>query len=332
MEIVLTGKGGPEMLRVDDRKAPRPGKGEVLVRTEASGASFAEVQMLRGRYPMQPGFPFVPGYDLVGRVVEGEGFRPGQRVVALTRTGAWRDQVVIPAKIAVPIADDVDPGVAAAVAMNGVTAWQMLHETARVRPGQTVLVHGAAGGVGSLLVQLARLAGARVIGTASAAKHDLLRSLGAEPIDYRKGNVAAEVRALAPNGVDAVFDHVGGKSLDESWGLLAPGGVLANYGSAGTLLDEGHPLRPYVGTVRRLAWWQLRRLFGLTRGRKAAMYYVKPGPGFAKALTEVLRLVSTGELTPHIDRRLPLTEAAQALTLLTTGQATGKIVLEAAVH
>ncbi|GAA3992392.1 medium chain dehydrogenase/reductase family protein [Allokutzneria multivorans] len=324
MEIVLTGKGGPEMLRVTEGAKPSPGKGRLLVRTEATGVSFAEVQMLRGRYPLQPKFPFVPGYDLVGRVVGTD-----QRVVALTRTGAWRDEVVIPAKIAVPISEDVDPGMVAAVAMNGVTAWEMLHVTAKVRAGQTVLVHGAAGGVGSLLVQLARLAGARVIGTASVGKHELLRSLGAEPVDYRKGDVGAQVRALAPNGVDAVFDHVGGKSLDESWSLLAPGGVLANYGSAGTLHDTGHPLRPYVGTVRRLAWWQLRRLVGLTGGRRASMYYVKPGAGFAKALTEVLRLVASGSLTPHIDRRMPLANAAEALTLLSTGQATGKIVLEA---
>ncbi|SDN40905.1 medium chain dehydrogenase/reductase family protein [Allokutzneria albata] len=329
MEIVLTGKGGPEMLRITEGAKPRPGKGQLLVRTEASGVSFAEVQMLRGRYPLQPKFPFVPGYDLVGRVVDGEGLPAGQRVVALTRTGAWRDEVVIPAKIAVPISEDVDPGVAAAVAMNGVTAWEMLHVTAKVRAGQTVLVHGAAGGVGSLLVQLARLAGARVIGTASAGKHDLLRSLGAEPVDYRKGDVVAQVRALAPNGVDAVFDHVGGKSLDDSWSLLAPGGVLANYGSAGTLRDTGHPLRPYVGTLRRMAWWQLRRLVGLTGRRRASMYYVKPGAGFTKALTEVLRLVAAGSLTPHIDRRMPLTDAVKALTLLSTGQATGKIVLEA---
>ncbi|MPZ79093.1 MAG: zinc-binding dehydrogenase [Actinophytocola sp.] len=333
MEIVLTGEGGPEMLRVGTGDAPRPGKGQVRVRVEASGVSFAEVQMLRRRYPMQPSFPFVPGYDLVGTVTEvGPGVsgpRVGERVAALTRTGAWRTHVVVPAATAVPVPASLDPGVAAAVVMNGVTAWQMVHQVAKVRAGQTVLVHGATGGVGTLLVQIAVRAGARVLGTASPAKHDLLRSLGAEPIDYRTGDVPAAVRALSPGGVAAVFDHLGGRSLDDSYALLADGGVLISYGSAATLRDEGHWLTPYLGTIRRYAGWQLARLVGRSRGRRAAFYYVKPGPRFTEALTEVFTLVESGTLNPPIAQRLPLENAAEALRLLVEGKTTGKIVLEA---
>ena len=333
MEIVLTGAGGPEKLRVSSGDAPMPGKGRVRVRVEASGVSFAEVQMLRRRYPMQPRFPFVPGYDLVGTVTElgrgVSGLRVGQRVAALTRTGAWRTHVVVPAATVVPVPASLDPGVAAAVVMNGVTAWQMVHQVARVRPGQTVLVHGAAGGVGTLLVQLARRAGARVLGTASASKHDLLRSLGVEPVDYRSGSVPAAVRALAPAGVSAVFDHVGGRNLADSYALLADGGVLISYGSAATLRDEGHWLTPYLGTVRRFAGWQLARLLGRSRGRRVAFYYVKPGPRFTEALTEVFALTEAGELNPPIAKRLPLENAAEALQLLLDGTTTGKIVLEA---
>lgn len=333
MEIVLTGAGGPEMLRVSETDSPAPAKGEVRVRLEASGVSFAEVQMLRQRYPMQPKFPFVPGYDLVGTITEVgagvTGLRAGQRVAALTRTGAWRTHVVLKAALAVPVDVELDPGVAAAVVMNGVTAWQMAHEVAKVRAGQTVLVHGAAGGVGTLLVQLAKLAGARVLGTASAGKHDLLTSLGAEPIDYRGEDVPARVRELAPSGVHAVFDHVGGPSLAESYALLADGGVLINYGSASTLRDEGHWITPYLGTIRQFAGWQLQRLVGRGRGRRARFYYVKPGRAFAAALTEVYRLVAAGKLTPPIAKRLPLEQADEALTLLVNGQASGKVVLEA---
>lgn len=333
MEIVLTGEGGPEMLRVSDGDAAAPGKGQVRVRVEASGVSFAEVQMLRRRYPMQPRFPFVPGYDLVGTVTEvGPGVatpRVGQRVAALTRTGAWRTHVVVPAATAVPVPAALDPGVAAAVVMNGVTAWQMVHQVAKVRAGHTVLVHGAAGGVGTLLVQFAVRAGARVLGTASPAKHDLLRSLGAEPIDYRTGEVPATVRALAPGGVAAVFDHVGGSSLDDSYGLLADGGVLINYGSASTLRDRGHRLTPYLGTARRFVGWQLGRVVGRSRGRRATFYYVRSGSRFTEALTEVYRLVETGALNPPIAKRLPLEHAAEALRLLLEGTTTGKIVLEA---
>lgn len=333
MEIVLAAEGGPEMLRVTSGDGPMPGKGEVRVRVEASGVSFAEVQMLRRRYPMQPRFPFVPGYDLVGVVSAVgpgvTGVRPGARVAALTRTGAWRTHVVVPASRVVPVPASLDPGVAAAVVMNGVTAWQMVHDVARVRPGQTVLVHGAAGGVGTLLVRLAVLAGARALGTASAAKHDVVRALGAEPIDYRAGSVPAAVRALAPGGVAAVFDHVGGPNLDDSYDVLADGGILINYGSTSTLRDEGHWLRPYVGTIRRFAGWWLARRLGRARGRRATFYYVQAGPRFAAALTEVFALVERGELNPPIARRLPLDRAAEALRLLVEGRTSGKIVLEA---
>jgi NADPH2:quinone reductase len=330
---MLTGAGGPEKLRVTAGDAPEPGKGEVRVRVEASGVSFAEVQMLRRRYPMQPRFPFVPGYDLVGVVSSAgpgvTGVRVGDRVAAMTRTGAWRTHVVVPASRVVPVPAALDPGLAAAVAMNGVTAWQMVHDVARVRPGQTVLVHGAAGGVGTLLVQLAVLAGARVLGTASAAKHDVVRALGAEPIDYRAGPVPDAVRALAPAGVAAVFDHVGGDSLTASYDMLADGGVLISYGSASTLHDTGHWLRPFAGTIRRFAGWWLARLAGRGRGRRATFYYVRTGPRFAAALTEVFALVARGSLTPRIARRLPLEQAAEALRLLVDGTASGKVVLEA---
>ncbi|OLF19099.1 medium chain dehydrogenase/reductase family protein [Actinophytocola xanthii] len=331
-EIVLTGAGGPEMLLVAEVEAPEPGRGEVRVRVEASGVSFAEVQMLRRRYPMQPRFPFVPGYDLVGTVdAVGPGVTGvavGDRVAAMPRTGAWRSRAVVRASSVVPVPAELDAGVAVAAVTNGVTAWQMLHQVARVRPGQTVLVHGASGGVGSLLTRLAVLAGARVIGTASSAKHDLVRELGGEPVDYRAADVPAAVRALAPAGVDAVFDHVGGPSLVESYSLLADGGIVISYGSASTLRDEGHWLTPYLGAARRVAGWQLARLLGRGRRRRATFYYVKPGPRFTQALTEVYRLMSAGDLTASIATRLPLEKADEALRQLVDGRASGKIVLE----
>lgn len=331
MEIMLTGRGGTEMLRVDDTDSPAPGTGRVRVKVLASGVSFAEVQMLGHRYPRQPKYPFVPGYDLVGEVTEvGQGVtgpQVGDRVAALLVTGAWRTHVVVRADRVVPVPDDLDAGVAAAATMNGVTAWQMVHEKARVRAGQTVLVHGASGGVGTLLVQLAVQAGARVLGTASAAKHDAVRALGAEPIDYRQ-DVAKAVRELAPNGVDAVFDHLGGDSLTQSYGLLADGGILVNYGSASTLREENHWAVPYLRTIGRFARFWLTGLVGRGRGRRATFYYVKAGPAFNKALVEVYALVAAGTLNPPIETRLPLAEAPKALALLMDGKATGKIVLE----
>src|ERR1700742_650057 len=215
-EIVLPGVGAPETLEIHTRELPAPAPGQAVVRVEATGVSFAEQQMRRGKYYDQPPFPFVPGYDLVG-VVEAAGpgvdaILVGTRVAVLTKVGGWASHVLVDAATVVPVPDGVDPAEAETVVLNGITAWQMLHRKARVRAGQTILVHGANGGVGTTLVQLARLADVRVIGTASPRHHDRLRELGVIPIDYH-ADVPAAVRALAPAGVDAVFDHLGGASV-----------------------------------------------------------------------------------------------------------------------
>src|SRR6516164_8606280 len=224
-EIVLPGIGEPESLQVRNREVGTPGPGQALVRVEATGVSFAEQQMRRGKYYDQPPFPFVPGYDLVGVVAQaGTGATPeGQRVAALTKTGGWASYVVLDAADLVRVPDGVDAAAAETIVVNGLTAWRMLHRTARVRSGQTIVVLGAMGGVGSTLVQLARHAGIRVIGTAGPAQQNRLRERGAVPIDYRNEHVAARVRELAPDGVAAVFDHIGGPGVLDSWRMLARG-------------------------------------------------------------------------------------------------------------
>ena len=283
--------------------------------------------MLRGRYFAQPKFPFVPGYDLVGTVVAvGPRVRDvavGQRVAALTHTGGWADQVVLPADKLVPVPNGVDPADAVAVVTNGVTAWQMVHRVARVRPGQTVLVHGASGGVGTLLVQFARLAGARVIGTASAAQHDAVRALGAIPLDYRNDDVPARVREIALDGVAAVFDHVAGPGLSDSWRMLGRGGTLVCYGVAAALHDTGHRLRPFLPLLARLLLWN-----ALPNGRRGTFYYVMRWPKlFRSDLARVLAMLADGQIDPRVARRLPLEQAAEALRLLESGKVGGKVVL-----
>jgi NADPH:quinone reductase-like Zn-dependent oxidoreductase len=283
--------------------------------------------MLRGRYFSQPRFPFVPGYDLVGRVEKvGEGVDGGlvgRRVAVLTETGAWTDRVTLDAAELVAVPEGLAPADAVAVVTNGVTAWQMVHRAARVLPGQTVVVHGASGGVGTLLVQLARLAGATVIGTASASKHEAVRALGAIPIDYRTEDVPARVREISPGGVDAVFDHVGGPGLAGSWRMLGKGGTLVSYGSASTLGDEGHHLRPYLPILGRVVLWS-----ALPNGKKAKFYYVKRWPKlFTQDLTTVLALLSEGKIEARVAEQMPLDRAADALGLLASGKASGKVVL-----
>jgi synaptic vesicle membrane protein VAT-1 len=335
VEVVLPGKVEPEGLRIQHGAVPVAGPGQVVIRMEATGVSFAEQQMRRGRYYDQPPFPFVPGYDLVGTVLTtGEGVAPslaGTRVAALVKVGGWASHVLVDAADVVEVPDGVGASEAEALVVNGITAWQMLHRKARVRTGQTIVVHGANGGVGSVLVQLALAAGVKVIGTASARHHDALREQGVVPVDYRTEDVAARIRELAPDGVDAVFDHVGGRGIVGSWRLLAPGGTLVSYGSASTRDDEGSKQLPVLKLLGRVWLWNT-----LPNRRRAYFFNVWAGRSLAKNrfrarlnadLTQVFAAVRRGDVTPQIAARLPLTRAADALRLAESGTVAGKIVL-----
>ncbi|WP_229397729.1 zinc-binding dehydrogenase [Micromonospora okii] len=328
--VVMTTLGEPEALRVRTGARPAARRGRVVVRVEAAGVSFAEVQTLRGLHPFPPKPPCVLGYDLVGRIVEVgpgvTGWRTGDRVVSMPRVGAWQEYAEVSAKSLAGVPEDLDAGEAVALVCNGVTAWQMLHRSARVRPGATVLVHGASGGVGTLLTQLAVRHGVRVIGTASPAKHDAVRALGAEPLDYRDDVVAA-VRKLAPRGVDAVFDHIGGAGLNAGWSLLAPGGTLVSYDSSVAGYRPGQWFRPHLPALRKVIGWNVAGLVGAARGRRARTYYVKPGPHFRDDLASLFTLVRDGVLRPTVARRYPLDEAGRAVRELIDGGVIGKLVL-----
>ena len=340
-EVVLPGKVAPSGLRLVQRPLPAPAAGQALVRVESTAVSFAESAMRRGRYYGQPAFPFVPGYDLVG-VVESVGpdvdrALIGRRFAALTKTGAWATAVLLPAADLVEVPDGVSAEEAETLTVNGLTAYQMLHHVAKVRAGQTVLVLGVAGGVGTLLAQLARHAGARVIGTASPRHHEALRELGVEPVDYRDPDVAARVRELAPDGVDAVFDHLGGASIAVSYRLLNSTGTLVGYSIASKLDDRTPVLLSFLNVLTKLAFWN-----HLPTRKHASFFDVWSGagkPGSAKReafrarirtdLTHVFGLLRDGVLTAKIAARYPLTEVAVAMELSESSARTtlGKIVL-----
>ncbi|AYC39843.1 medium chain dehydrogenase/reductase family protein [Streptomyces griseorubiginosus] len=336
VEVVLPGKVEPEGLRIRRGSLPAAGPGQVVIRMEATGVSFAEQQMRRGRYFDQPPFPFVPGYDLVGTVLAtGEGVAPelaGARVAALVKVGGWASHVVVEAADVVPVPDGIGAAEAETLVVNGITAWQMLHRKARVKAGQTVVVHGANGGVGSVLVQLARAAGAHVIGTASERHHDALRARGVVPVDYRTADLPARIRALAPQGgVHAVFDHVGGRGIVDSWRLLAPGGTLVAYGTAATRDAEGSQQWPVLKLLGRVWLWN-----ALPNRRRAYFYNVWAGKALARNrfrarlradLTQVFAAHRRGEIGAQIAARLPLAQAADALRLAESGTVVGKVVL-----
>lgn len=334
-EVVLPAVGEPESLELRVRDLPTPGPGQALVRVEASGVTFAEQQMRRGKYYDMPKFPFVPGYDLVG-VVEQLGspesgpVAVGQRVAALTKTGGWADRVLLDAADLVPVPEGITAVEAETLVTNGATAWRMLFRTAKVRSGDTIVVHGANGGVGSVLVQLARSSGIHAIGTASARNQEAVAAMGATPVDYR-GDVLTRVRELAPRGVAAVFDHVGGKGIEDSWRMLAPGGTLVSYGSASTRDQTGSGTITVLKLVAKLAVWN-----ALPNGRHAHFFNLWAGKArhaqryraeLGEDLSRIFGLLRSGAIEARIDRVYPLQEAAAALRHAESGTVVGKVVI-----
>ena len=333
-EIVLPGTVEPEGLQITTRELPDPRPDQAVVRVEATGVSFAEQQMRRGKYYNPPPFPFVPGYDLVGTIERlGDGGRDlsvGRRVAALTKTGAWADRVVLDTAELTPVPDGVDAAAAETVVVNGVTALRMLR-TARVQSGETIVVLGAAGGVGSTLVQLARHRGIRVIGTAGPSAQERVRALGAIPVDYRNEDVPARVRELAPNGVAAVFDHIGGPGISDSWRMLARGGALISYGTASTRDVAGNARVPVLKLLARLLAWN-----ALPNGRRAKFFNLWAGARnrdryraqLRRDLGEVLQLLQQGAIDAQIARRFALRDAGAALRCAEQGALVGKVILE----
>lgn len=333
-EIVLPGKVEPGGLQVRARDLPAPAAGQVILRMDATGVSFAEQQMRRGKYYDQPPFPFVPGYDVVGTVTAvGPGVDPaviGGRFAAVTKIGGWASSLLLDAADLVAVPAAVTAADAETVVVNGITAWQMLHRTAGVPAGATIVVLGANGGVGSTLVQLARHAGITVIGTAAARHHETVRKLGAIPVDYRDPDMYQQIRKLAPDGVHAVFDHVGGAGLRESWRLLRKGGTLVSYGSAATKNEDGNSQLPILRSFALLALWNL-----LPNGKSAHFYNFWAGRRRLGAfrgrlredLTQVFALLADGVLTPQVAARFPLAEAAAALTLAESRTVAGKVII-----
>jgi NADPH:quinone reductase len=340
-EIVIPKMIDPSGLQVRERELPPLGPSDVLIAMEATGVSYAEVAMLRGRYPGQPAFPFVPGYDVVGRVIGvGADVNPaltGKRVATITETGAWADLVIRPQHELVIVPEELDPAEVDTLVVNGVTAYKMLHRAAKVRAEQTIVVLGAGGGVGTMLVQLARLAGVNVIGTCKSAQRAAVEALGARVVDYTRELVLEDVRALAPDGVDAVFDHVGGESLRSSFVMLRPGGILVCYGNIQASKKTTSTWLAFLEFFVLKALWSFRPggrkmtffdvwgrgTFGADRMFRPARFWRE----FHADLGHLLGLLSAGQLQAHVAHRVPLLRAAEAMAEHKAGGFTGKIVL-----
>jgi NADPH:quinone reductase-like Zn-dependent oxidoreductase len=338
--VVVAGYGGPEQLRVVEEERPEPKHGQARVRVLAAGVCLPDIMMREGIHPETPPVPFTPGWDLVGvvdRLGEGtSGLEPGEMVAALPIFGAYAEYVCMPHGELVPVAPGLDAAEAVSLVLNYVTAYQMLHRSAKVRNGQRVLIHGAAGGVGTALLQLGRLAGLEMYGTCSPRGASTVSGLGGIPIDYRRLDFVEEIRRLTGEGVDVVFDGIGGDHIWRSRQALRPGGRVMAYGLTGSL--SGGRLAS-GGPGRRQRFREVR-IFGLyiaggwlLPGRKRVVPYsiqwlkrVRPSM-FREDLTALFDLLEQQKIKPLIAKRFPLAEARQAHELLGKEGVTGKIVL-----
>ncbi|KUO42298.1 MAG: oxidoreductase [Candidatus Hadarchaeum yellowstonense] len=328
--VVIIEFGGPEVLRmIEEAELPEPKSGEVRVKVLVTGAAFMDVMIRKGKYPdMKEKLPFSPGYDMIGVVDKlGEGvirFEVGQRVADLTIIGAYSEYLCLPESRLTPVPEGLDSAEAVSLVLSYVTAYQMLHRVAKVKRGQRILIHGAGGAVGTAMIQLGKLLDLEMYGMASKPKHELIKRLGATPIDYKSEDFVERIYSLTGDGVDAVFDPIGGDNFKRSLRALRRGGKLVAYGFYNAVLGKGGSIPlDFI----RLKLWNI-----LPNGRSTTFYSIgalrQKQPGwFSEDLAKLFDLLAQGKIKPVIARRMPLAEARRAHELIERGEVQGKIVL-----
>ena len=317
--IRVTSFGGPEVLRLEDVPIPAPGPGEVLVKVEAAGLNFIDVYHRTGLYANP--LPFTPGPEGAGAVAAlgpgVSGFRPGDRVAWASGLGSYAEQVLVPAAHLVPVPSGVDTRTAAALMLQGMTAHYLSESTYPLKAGDTCLVHAAAGGVGLLLVQMAKRRGARVFGTVSTdEKAALARGAGAdEVIRYTQQDFLAEVKRLTEGrGVQVVYDSVGQATFEKSLDCLAPRGMLVLFG------QSSGPVPPFNPSL-------LAAKGSLFLTRPTLFHYIADRASLEARVAHVLGAAASGRLKVRIERTFPLAEAAEAHRTLEGRKTTGKALL-----
>ena len=332
--VVVTRRGGPDVLQVVEEDLPEPQAGEARVKVLAAGVSAYDLMNRRYSFPGGPRVPYTPGEDIVGVVDElGDGVstvEPGQMVAGFTfgDSGGYTEFMCRPASELVPVPAGVDPAEAVCLVVNYLTAHLAMHRTANVQSGERILVHGAAGGVGTALLHLGKLAGLEMVGTASKYNHELVSALGATPIDYRTEDFCARIRSLTGDGVDAVFDPIGGATqVWRSYRALRKGGRLVWFGMAATK-KKGLWVIPLT--------LLMQGLLALIPGGKQAPLMPDLGTftqehtdWYRETLTELLESLAAGRIKPVVAERIPLLEAVRAHELLERGEYAGKVVLVA---
>lgn len=326
--IVVSHYGGTEVLQVIEDKLPEPQPGEVRVKILTAGVAWGDILKREGWAGRGVKPPFTPGYDIVGIVEKlGEGVatvQVGQMVAALTLFGGYAEFICLPASELVQVPSGIDPAQAVCLVMNYVVAYQLLYRAACVKPGERILVHSAAGGVGTALLQLGKLAGLEIYGTASKSKHQLVTDQGGIPIDYKTENFVERILDSTKGGVDAVFDPIGGSHLWQSYRTLSRQGRLVVYGAH--TLAAGSKFDLLSGLV-------LSSLLKFMPDKREVMTYSITRPDYStpqwcrEDLTKLFDLLLQGKIKPIVAQQIPLIEAAHAHRLLESDAAMGKLVL-----
>ena len=325
-KVVITGFGDESKLVIVESDLPDPAANDVQLSVEYSIVSGSDVNMRRGTYPFQKKAPLTPGYSVLGTVrLNGTGcskFAIGDRVACLSKYEGQAELINLPEKFLVSVPEGVDPKAAVALVLDWVTAYQMLHHSAAVKSGQKIFVHGLSGAVGGALLALGRLQGAEVLGTASPARHDELRRLGAVPFAYSDKTWIAEVQRMG--GVDAIFDPLGFESFDESYSVLKKGGILVGYGMNLPALT-GTPRRSVLPVVlklvaRNLLFWSGKRttFYGLNRASR----------NFIPDLELLFQWLKSGKISVPIKATFTLDQIRQAHREYASSARMGSIIIE----
>jgi len=338
--VVLTGHGGPEVLQVQERPDPPVGPGEVRIAVRAAGLNFADTLARVGLYPDAPKPPSVLGYEVSGEVESVgsgvEAWSVGDRVVAGVRFGGQSELVTVPAEQALPLPDRLSFEQGAAIPVNYVTAYCALVVMAGVKPGERVLIHAAAGGVGTAAVQIARRNEAEIFGTASPAKHDAIRELGVtHAIDYRSQDFEEEVNRITEGeGIDVAFDAQGPTSFRKDYRLLRPGGRLIMYGISEASTETGRSIPKLIGSLARMPfatipWWKSLQLMNENKGvfgLNMLSWWDREGD-VSRITGPLVEQFEAGDLDPVVAESFPFDRAADAHRLIAERGNIGKVVL-----
>lgn len=326
--ISLKKFGGPEVLEIQTVESfPEPSRGEVRVKVLATSAAFTDTLIRKGIYPdVKDKPPITLGYDMVGIVDklgdEVSGLEVGQKVAELTITGAYSEYIIITASQLIKVPQEIEATDAVSLILSYVTAYQMLTRSANLQPRQTILIHGAGGAVGSALLQIGSIRNLKMYGTASKSQHDFLREFGCHPIDYKSEDFVEVINEFEKDGIDVVFDPIGGDNFKRSMNTLNTKGSLVAYGSYNA--DSKVEL---IKDFLSVKIWNILPWKPSTTFYSIGALHKKHHDWFREDLTKLFELLLEGEIKPTIARKMNLEEASKAHELIEKGGVKGKIVL-----